>query len=284
MSPDVSSLADYVTEETGLAFTASSGLDAEKNRWVLLEPEGHQGPHSFAVRITLHWRRIEFAFEPGKFAGELLRSMAAADADGRAIFATVLGDSMNAGATVSFRVNGSELPVFADADWPDEWSRLSLNLSRGNLELGADDGQYDDEIIRAWTARFMAAVIALLPLEEADTGEPDVGGYPEGALMRIEVNRYERDRRNRSAALAIHGRACKGCGMSFEERYGAIATGFIEVHHVTPVSQLTTGYIIDPANDLIPLCPNCHAVVHRKSPPLSVSELTSLVRGNKQPT
>ena len=277
MSPDPKSLAEFVTEETGLAFTASSGFDGEKNRWIVLEPEGHEGPHAFAVRITLQWRRIEFAFEPGRFAGELLRSMAAADADGRAIFSTVMQDCVSSGGSVSFRVNGSDLPFNGTAEWPADWFRLSLGLSRGNLELGVDTGQQDDQITRDWTARFMAAVVALLPLEESDTGEPDVGGYPEGALIRLEVNRYERDRRNRSAALAIHGRNCKGCGMSFEERYGAIAAGFIEIHHVTPVSKLVPGYVIDPQTDLVPLCPNCHTVVHRRTPPIPIDELVQIV-------
>lgn len=278
MPPDAHSLANFVTEETGLAFMASSGFDAEKNRWIVLEPEGHAGDHSFAVRVTLHWRRIELSFEPGKFAGELLKSMAAVDDDGRALFASVLRNCTEAGATVRFRVNGAEMPIDAGGVWSPDWSRLSLTLARGNLELGADGGQQDDQIVRDWTARFMAAVVALLPLERADTGEPDISGYPEGALVRVEVNRYERDRRNRSAALAIHGRTCKGCGMSFGERYGAIAAGFIEVHHITPVSRLDPGYVIDPQTDLVPLCPNCHAVVHRKTPPLSIDELMLTVR------
>lgn len=278
MSLDARSLAEFVTEETGLPFTCTSGFDAEKNRWLALEPEGHAGPHTFVVRIRLLWRRIEISFEPGKFAGELLQSMAAVDHDGRSIFASVMRDCAEAGANLAFRINGADTPYQANAEWSRNWSRLSLSLTRGNLELGAEDGAADDQIIREWTARFMAAVVALLPLEESDTGEPDVGGYPEGALMRIEVNRYERDRRNRSAALAIHGRACKGCGMSFEERYGAIAAGFIEVHHITPVSNLTANYVINPQTDLVPLCPNCHAVVHRQTPPISIEELSALVK------
>lgn len=277
MTPDVKSLAEFVTEETGLPFAGTSEFDAERNRCIVLEPDGHTGPHSFTVRIRLLWRRIEFAFEPGKFAGELLRSMATADADGRAIFASVLLGCAENGASVGFRVNGAETAFQAEAKWVPDWTRLSLSLARGNLELGTEDGASDDQIIRQWTARFMAAVVALLPLERADTGEPDVGGYPEGALMRIQVNRYERDRRNRAAALAIHGRACKGCGMSFEDRYGSIAAGFIEVHHVTPVSNLQSGYVINPQTDLVPLCPNCHAVVHRSTPPLSIPDLNELL-------
>jgi len=277
MSLDGQSLATFVSEETGLPFTGSSGLDADRNRWIGLEPQGHSAPHAFMVRIAILWRRLEITFEPGKFAGELLRSMAAADQEGRAIFSAVLGDCTQAGASVSFRVNGQEIDTARSASWPQDWSRLSLSIARGNLELGAEGGDTDEAIIRDWTARFMSAVIALLPLERTDDGEPDVGGYPEGSLIRVEVNRYERDRRNRSAALAIHGRSCKACGMSFEETYGSVASGFIEVHHVTPVSLLGADYVIDPRTDLVPLCPNCHAVVHRVSPPMPVADLAALL-------
>jgi 5-methylcytosine-specific restriction protein A len=278
MSLDQGLLAAFLTEETGLPFIGRSGFDAEKNRWVLVEPEGHVGPHGFAIRTTLRWRRLDIAFEPGTFAGGLLYGMSKADSDGRSLFESVISECVSLGATVSLRINATEADYRASATWPVEWTRFSLLLSRGNLELGADDGAQDEDIVRQWAARFSAAVVALLPLERTDTGEPDVTGYPEGSLIRIEVNRYERDRRNRSAALAIHGRTCKGCGMSFEESYGAVAAGFIEIHHTTPVSMLGPSYTLDVRKDLVPLCPNCHAVVHRRSPPLSIVELVATLR------
>jgi len=92
------------------------------------------------------------------------------------------------------------------------------------------------------------------------------------------VNRYERDRRNRAAALAIHGYLCKACDLDMGLRYGPAAAGLIEVHHVTLVSEVGPGYIIDPRNDLLPLCPNCHSVAHRRSPPFSVDELREMQR------
>ena len=107
--------------------------------------------------------------------------------------------------------------------------------------------------------------------------QPEVAGYPEGALRTVQANRYERDRGNRAAAIAIHGTACKGCDLEMGARYGSVATGFVEIHHVTPVSRLGAGYVIDPKRDLLPLCPNCHAVVHRRTPPFTVVELRELL-------
>lgn len=284
MPLDPGSLAAFLTEETGLSFVGRSGFDGERNRYILLEPEGHAGPHGFAIRVTIRWRWLDIAFEPGTFAGELLAAMSVADVEGRRLFESVISECRSQGADVSFRINGQDSDCRRGAAWPSRWNRLALALGRGPIELGTDNGEHDERIVREWTARFSAAVVALLPLERADTGEPDVSGYPEGSLIRIEVNRYERDRRNRSAALAIHGRACKGCGMSFEETYGAIAAGFIEVHHTTPVSQLGPDYQLDVQRDLIPLCPNCHAVVHRRSPPLSIAELLTVLKHRKAPS
>ena len=37
------------------------------------------------------------------------------------------------------------------------------------------------------------------------------------------------------------------------------------------------GYDVDPINDLMPVCPNCHAMLHRRTPPFSVEELAASI-------
>lgn len=103
--------------------------------------------------------------------------------------------------------------------------------------------------------------------------ETTESGLPEGGQSRVIVNRYERDPRNRAAAIAIHGSSCLVCGFDFGAEYGDIADGFIHIHHLTPVSQMGTNYMVNPRTDLVPLCPNCHAAAHRRNPPLSIDEL-----------
>ena len=102
---------------------------------------------------------------------------------------------------------------------------------------------------------------------------PDGRTYREGAVRRILVNAYERDPRAREACLRRHGRRCKVCGLSFEKRYGSIGRDFIHVHHLKPVAARRRTYRIDPVKDLVPVCPNCHAMLHTSHPPLSVAEL-----------
>jgi 5-methylcytosine-specific restriction protein A len=57
---------------------------------------------------------------------------------------------------------------------------------------------------------------------------------------------------------------CSICGFDFEEKYGPRGKGFIHVHHVIPIHQIGKEYKIDYRKDLIPVCPNCHAMLHRK--------------------
>lgn len=104
------------------------------------------------------------------------------------------------------------------------------------------------------------------------------GTYPPHAVSTVEVNRYERNPDARRVCLAFHGTSCAACGFSFEASYGEIGTGFIDVHHVVPPVMLGDGYQLDPVADLVPLCPNCHAMAHHGvASPRTVSELRSII-------
>ena len=95
----------------------------------------------------------------------------------------------------------------------------------------------------------------------------------EGAKKEIVVNSYERNREARSRCIAERGCKCAVCGMDFEKKYGEIGQGFIHVHHIVPLASIGKEYELDPVKDLIPVCPNCHAMLHRRNPPYSIEEL-----------
>lgn len=277
MSPEPVRLADRISAETGLEFTGREGRDPAGQRWLELQPAGYPPGQTFSIRTSVGWRRLEVSFQPGTFSGELLEAMGTADANGRSMFATVIELCRSEGAEVSLEVNGVARKPEDSELWASTWRTMSLRLRKGMLAINDGDAAEDGRLIELWTARMAAAVLALLPLEAEESDDADQIGLPEGARTRIEVNRYERDRRNRAAALAIHGYSCKACGDLLAGRYGEVAIGLIEVHHVTPVSMLGSGYVIDPRSDLVPLCPNCHSVAHRRSPPFSVEELRAMV-------
>lgn len=91
-------------------------------------------------------------------------------------------------------------------------------------------------------------------------------------LMRMSVTRLP--------CIAYHGALCKCCGFDFEKKYGEHGKGFIHVHHLRPLRTLGEDYRIDPVNELVPLCPNCHAMIHRgnEAKPLSVEELRAMMK------
>ena len=92
-------------------------------------------------------------------------------------------------------------------------------------------------------------------------------------MQKITVNKYETNRINRKCCLDHYGYNCKVCGINFEKHYGSIGKNFIHVHHITPVSQLGPDYVIDPIDDLVPVCPNCHSMMHKKDPPFTIDEM-----------
>ena len=84
----------------------------------------------------------------------------------------------------------------------------------------------------------------------------------EGIKTKVTVNKYERSSLARNRCIAKHGYRCKVCGMDFEQVYGDIGKKFIHVHHIIPISTIGKEYRIDYENHLVPVCPNCHAMLH----------------------
>jgi predicted HNH restriction endonuclease len=79
--------------------------------------------------------------------------------------------------------------------------------------------------------------------------------------------------------------ACVGCGFRAEDKYGPTAIGLIEIHHLRPL--FLTGKSrasIDVAlQSVVPLCPNCHRVVHIDSSKcIAIPELKLLISSQRQ--
>lgn len=100
--------------------------------------------------------------------------------------------------------------------------------------------------------------------------------YYEGSKRQLTVDRYERSGQARQVAISIHGTRCCCCGLEFAEMYGDIGEGFIHIHHIVPLGD-DKERKVDPKTDLVPVCPNCHAMLHRKNPPYSTQELVQIV-------
>ncbi len=115
--------------------------------------------------------------------------------------------------------------------------------------------------------------------EEIDASE--INPYNEGAATKIYVNKYERNKKARDECISYHGYDCKVCGFNFKSIYSPIGEKFIHVHHLMPISKIRKEYEVNPITDLIPVCPNCHAMLHDKNPPLTIEELKKIILRNK---
>ncbi len=95
--------------------------------------------------------------------------------------------------------------------------------------------------------------------------EPNISdAFKEGAAEHIILSKYERNAKARAGCLAARGTACAVCGIDFAKAYGPEFAGKIEVHHIVPLSEIGREYVVDPVNDLVPVCPNCHTALHSK--------------------
>lgn len=109
-----------------------------------------------------------------------------------------------------------------------------------------------------------------------EIAEEDADKLFEGVKKRIIVNAYERSSKARQLCLKKYGYKCCVCEFDFGKFYGEIGDGYIEVHHLKPLNQINEKYQVDPINDLRPVCPNCHAMLHKAN--LSVKELRNLIK------
>lgn len=112
--------------------------------------------------------------------------------------------------------------------------------------------------------------------------EPESFDKLEGKKYEASVIRYERDRGNRKACIAHYGYVCQVCGMNFEQAYGELGKEYIEVHHLHPVAQGERK--VNPIDDLVPLCSNCHSMIHRQDDVSDWQGLRDQYFANKQIT
>lgn len=115
---------------------------------------------------------------------------------------------------------------------------------------------------------------------KTEVPEPEPYDKLEGKKYEASVTRYERDRGNRKRCIAHYGYVCQVCGMNFEQAYGELGNNYIEVHHLHPVAQGERK--VDPIKDLIPLCSNCHSMIHRQEDVSDWQGLRDKYHANKQ--
>jgi predicted HNH restriction endonuclease len=135
-------------------------------------------------------------------------------------------------------------------------------------QLSLDDEKYSDT--------FSDDIVFSAELDQS-IDELDINKkFREGAISQATVNVYERNPQARKKCIEYYGTSCFVCGFNFGEAFGELGKGFIHVHHLKPVSEISKEYEVNPIEDMRPVCPNCHAMIHRRTPLLSIEEIKEL--------
>ena len=157
-------------------------------------------------------------------------------------------------------------------DCSNGWMRIQIDGSSSDGTLGLDDLRENGltASMKGPTKKLSDELLKFIENNiETDRIEyPDSEGLnrilKEGVMRTICVNAYERNPIARMECIKNSGCYCHICGIEFAYMYGEFASGFIHVHHIIPIHEIKDEYVIDPLKDLIPVCPNCHAMLHHK--------------------
>lgn len=108
----------------------------------------------------------------------------------------------------------------------------------------------------------------------------DDESFPEGKLVLKQHLVRERNpkliARAKELYIQRHGKLiCQVCQFDFEEEYGQIGANYIEGHHTKPVSEMLPGEETK-VEDIAMVCANCHRMLHRRRPWLSIEELAKV--------
>lgn len=224
-------------------------------------------PHGFSVTVSFSLNSVTLLLKPDPYAKDLVDELQHAASEKSFI------DAIQHLQAEGYRPEINGLSVMDnDVSIASASRTFELSIDRLGVILGEDR---DAVRLEKFLLNSFSLFALLFPLHEDD--EDDVHGFPEGAVSRVRVNKYERNAHNRLACLAHHGYSCRCCGLNMSETYGDVGKGYIQVHHIVPVSSLGEEYNINPVKDLVPVCPNCHSMLHRREPPYTVEELRTII-------
>ncbi|MEP7197984.1 MAG: HNH endonuclease [Saprospiraceae bacterium] len=275
---DTDKLSKILTERFGLDILATSRI-IDNGELIKIVPTDLEQTISFYIEFLLGWRRLDATFKPGTYASRLVREMGHAPDDLKAAFTSFAKSLITKGAHLKLIINDVTSDIIDPTSWPANWSGFNLSMIKtGVLIENGIDRNFDETL--PWITGFFGLSISLLPLESIEHLPPN--GHAEGEVEYLISKRYERSKINRAICIELHGPICQVCELNFNDAYGNIGEGFIHVHHVNLLSNQGGSKIINPETDLIPVCPNCHAMLHRTNPPYSIKDLREIISKNKR--
>ena len=164
-----------------------------------------------------------------------------------------------------------------------EWAKISLegSLEKNNapdlrfVKSKIEKNTYGVDLINQNTISLNSEILSSIENGTHDEIKEDKRTYTNSKV-------YERDFYLRREAIRIHGIKCTICGFDFENTYGKHGIGFIEIHHIIPHCTSISIIDVNPITDLVPLCSNCHSMIHRnRNSILSIVQLKTMLKQEK---
>jgi integrase len=118
--------------------------------------------------------------------------------------------------------------------------------------------------------------------DENDMNNPDKTNLSEGNQTITNSKHYARSHEARNRCIEIYGATCYICKFNFEQTYGEFGKGLIHVHHLEQLSKSNGKHIVNAREDLRPVCPNCHFIIHKdKKKTCSIESVEKMIKDNK---
>ena len=225
----------------------------------------------FTVKINFRQNiRIILEIEPQTYAADMVKTMNHADENKKQMFLLYLSQIEKQVSKSEFQINQQSRNMQESDVWTEQWNTIKYRATK--IIENSTDKEYEIKLVQEWALIGVGLFLSLLDVDVIDEQH-----HSEGKVSQVTHNVYERNPVNRELCLSANGYSCKICGFNFENKYGLLGHGFIHVHHIEMVADYGGERFINPITDMIPVCPNCHAMLHRKRPPLTPEELREII-------
>lgn len=274
--PAASMVVRALTERSGVGLSwtrTTNGLPA-------LRVAGPDPQHGVAITLDRRNFAVSSELVPEPYAGGLLRMMGENVTGDRQLWRGLFDEGRARGQSLTVLVNGEVVEEVDDLP-DDTWRTLEFEASIRLAACGGDPALALEEVATTSLSLILAGIDP--NPDEVEEDDSEQVSALEGTARRMLANRYERSRANRLRCIRHYGATCWVCDFDFKQRYGPAGDGLIVVHHVVPVSQLGPAYRLNPLRDLVPLCDNCHRMVHTQDPPISPEALRASLNLDPKP-
>ena len=255
-----------------IPFVSRYGINAG-NIWYEIGPK-----NSLRELFSLSFRfandvRLIMELKPDTYSLPFVSSMGKAEEEAKLTFASYARLFEERRAKVNFQINHIPASLTDYSTWPNSWTHVALRISKSPVSEGNIE---HENVILDWGIPMMGMILSLANVVPLGPEIVLESPQTEGTVRKTLTTKYERSPINRALCLAAKGYSCSVCGMNFQQTYGELGREFIHVHHTVPVSKMGENYKVDPLKELFPVCPNCHAMLHRTDPPMTIEELRAL--------